>query len=286
MGFCARAFKRVRAEQGAVMFDCAAFEKGLVMRFKGLVGGALVIVALWLGNTSMFMTSDATPLLLAHRGVHQGYDRNHITNETCTAARALLPIEPIMENTIKSMKAAFDAGADIVELDLHQTADGAWAVFHDWTLECRTNGTGETRAQPMAALKALDIGYGYTADGGKTYPLRGTGIGQFPSLDEVITAFPEKQFFINFKSDNPRDGADFATLMQAREDLRAVVWDVYGGPKPVAKVTAAFPELRGTSRATLKSCLGRYVALGWSGYVPPACRDTLLVLPSNIAPLL
>ena len=36
------------------------------------------------------------------------------------------------------MRAAFAAGADIVELDIHPTTDGQFAVFHDWTLDCRT----------------------------------------------------------------------------------------------------------------------------------------------------
>jgi glycerophosphoryl diester phosphodiesterase len=36
------------------------------------------------------------------------------------------------------MRAAFDLGADIVELDVHPTVDGSFVVFHDWTVECRT----------------------------------------------------------------------------------------------------------------------------------------------------
>ncbi len=71
------------------------------------------------------------------------------------------------------MHAAFDAGADIVEFDVHPTTDGHFAVFHDWTLDCRTDGKGVTREHTLAELKKLDAGYGYTADGGKTYPLRG-----------------------------------------------------------------------------------------------------------------
>ena len=39
------------------------------------------------------------------------------------------------------MRAAFAAGADIVEFDVHPTSDGQFAVFHDWTLDCRTAAT-------------------------------------------------------------------------------------------------------------------------------------------------
>jgi len=56
----------------------------------------------------------------------------------------------ILENTLDSMAAAFELGADVVELDIHPTTDGQFAVFHDWTIDCRTNGKGVTRKQSMA----------------------------------------------------------------------------------------------------------------------------------------
>ncbi len=77
-----------------------------------------------------------------------------------------------LENTIRSMRAGFEAGADIVEIDVHHTTDNEFAVFHDWTLDCRTNGHGVTRGHTMAELKRFDIGYGYTSDSGKTFPFR------------------------------------------------------------------------------------------------------------------
>lgn len=73
-------------------------------------------------------------------------------------------------------------------------------MLHDWTLDCRSNGTGVTREHGLAELKSLDIGYGHTADGGKTFPLRGKGIGMMPTLDEVLARFPGKRFLINIKS--------------------------------------------------------------------------------------
>jgi glycerophosphoryl diester phosphodiesterase len=35
------------------------------------------------------------------------------------------------------------------------------------------------------------------------------------------------------------------------------------------------------SRKTLTSCGVNYIAYGWSGAIPEACRDTLLLVPSN-----
>ncbi|WP_409974947.1 glycerophosphodiester phosphodiesterase family protein [Bacillus sp. Bva_UNVM-123] len=55
------------------------------------------------------------------------------------------PEHPYLENTIPSMKAAFDHGADIVELDIQLTKDQILAVFHDYTLEYRTDGKSELK---------------------------------------------------------------------------------------------------------------------------------------------
>jgi glycerophosphoryl diester phosphodiesterase len=80
------------------------------------------------------------------------------------------------------------------------------SCFTIWTVDCRTNGTGVTRRQTLVYLKSLDIGHGYTADGGKTFPFRGKGIGLMPTLREVLAAFPDRRFLINIKSDDPEEG--------------------------------------------------------------------------------
>jgi glycerophosphoryl diester phosphodiesterase len=124
--------------------------------------------AIYINNTSLISSRPAgEPVILAHRGLAQSYDRTGLTGETCTAERMLPPRHDYLENTIRSMEAAFELAADVLELDVHPTTDGKFAVFHDWTLDCRTEGSGRTRDHSMAELKKLDVGYGYTADGGK-----------------------------------------------------------------------------------------------------------------------
>ena len=139
--------------------------------------------------------------ILAHRGLHQTFDPTGITKETCTATRIIKPEHNYIENTITSIQASIDYGADIVEFDIHPTVDGEIVVFHDWELGCRTNGKGVVREQTTEYLKSLDIGYGYTADNGKTYPFRGKFVGEMPTLGEVLTSFPNTRFLINIKSD-------------------------------------------------------------------------------------
>ncbi len=253
-----------------------------------LIASTVVIALLWGVNTSLFSAfpEGEAPRLLAHRGQHQIFDREGLTAETCTASRILPPEHAFLENTIPSMRAAFDAGAAVVELDVHLTPDGAFAVFHDWTLDCRTEANGVTEETPMTRLKQVDIGYGYTADGGATFPFRGRGIGMMPTLTEVLDTLPEGRFLVNFKSRRAEEGETLARLLNSNAAYRAAVFAVYGGGEPTEAAIAAVPGLPGYSARSAKECLLGYLALGWTGYMPAACRDTLVPVPVNYAFLL
>jgi glycerophosphoryl diester phosphodiesterase len=191
------------------------------------------------------------------------------------------PTHPFLENTIPSIRAAFGDGADIVQIQIHHTADGQFAVFHDWTLDCRTNGHGETNAHTMAELKTLDIGYGYTADGGKTFPFRGKGVGLMPSLDDVLSAFPDRRLLLTLKSDDPREGTLLAArLSRLPKGERARLMVLVAGPKSAA-VLRRLDGVRIVGEGQMKACLIGYLGIGWSGYVPASCRHTIVMVPLN-----
>jgi len=255
---------------------------------RNILVGALVLAAFVYANNapSLAPAMNAKPLLLAHRGMAQTFRREGLTNDTCTAERIYPPTHGFLENTLPSIEAAFDAGADIVEIDIHPTTDGHFAVFHDWTVDCRTEGKGVTREHTLAELKALDIGYGYTADGGKTYPFRGRGVGLMPSLDEVLAAFAGERFLINIKSNDPNEGVLLAEHLARLPPVELDLLMAYGGKRPIAALHERLPALRVMSEATLKSCGYAYIGVGWTGYVPQACRNTLMLVPVNYAPIL
>jgi glycerophosphoryl diester phosphodiesterase len=252
-----------------------------------LVGALLLAVFVYANNAaSLAPAMSGKPMLLAHRGLAQTFSREGLTNDTCTATRIHAPEHGFLENTLPSMQAAFDAGADVVELDIHPTTDGHFAVLHDWTVDCRTEGKGVTREHALAELKALDVGYGYTADGGKTFPFRGEGVGLVPSLDEVFAAFPGKPLLINIKSNDPDEGALLAQRLARLSPAERDLLMVYGADRPITALSQRLPRLKVMSRATLERCGLTYLGLGWTGYVPNACRRTLMLVPANYAGLL
>ncbi|MGA4718608.1 glycerophosphodiester phosphodiesterase family protein [Fictibacillus nanhaiensis] len=252
-------------------------------RIKVLILFLVLIAFMYVNNSSLFSKKDEEekPWLLAHRGLAQTFDMEGINGDTCTAEVIHEPEQMYIENTISSMKGAFNEGADVVEFDVHMTKDNDFAVFHDWTLECRTNGAGVTREHTMKELKQLDIGYGYTADNGKTYPFRGKGIGLMPSLDEVLTAFPNKSFLIHIKSDDPDEGELLAKHLSKLQKDRLTQLSVYGGDQPIKSLKEKLPEMRVMSKETMKDCLLPYMGVGWTGYVPSKCENTQIHMPES-----
>lgn len=246
-----------------------------------ILGLALLI---WSFNSSLIASApEGATKLMAHRGAHQTFSREGIDDDTCTASLIDPPGHDFLENTVAGMQAAFAAGAEVVEIDVHLTPDKKFAVFHDWTLDCRTDGQGVTEETDSATLKTLDIGYGYTPDGGKTYPFRGKGIGQMPMLEDMFAANPAGKLLINFKSRRAEEGEALAALLAANPAWKDKIFGIYGGAEPTDAALAAVPGLKGYTKTSVKACLLRYLGTGWIGYVPEACRNTLVPVPSNYA---
>lgn len=259
--------------------------KGIRRRIIWLL--ILLAVFVYLNNTSIFIRNQTEkPFLLAHRGLAQTFPMEGITGDTNTARRIYEPDHPYLENTIPSMEAAFQAGADMVELDIQLTKDLQFAVFHDAVLEYRTDGSGSIRDYTMEELKALDVGYGYTADNGKAYPFRGKGVGLMPSLDEVLDHFPDRPFLIHIKSNDPRDGEHLAEFLEKLPQTRRKQLAVYGGDKSIAVLQKKLPDLRVMSKATMKKAFLSYLVVGWTGYIPAAMRSGYFHLPQKYARIL
>lgn len=103
------------------------------------------------------------------------------------------------ENTLPAFISAAKMGIDVIETDVHLTKDKELVIWHDPTLERNTDGKGTIESHTLDELKALDAGYTFTKDGGKTFPFRGKGV-QLCTLDEALKACPDERFNIDLKS--------------------------------------------------------------------------------------
>ena len=245
---------------------------------------ALALLVLSVVNASWLAPEPVgAPKLIAHRGLYQMYDKTGVGRDTCTADRIAQPYHPYLENTVESALRAQKLGAWMVEIDIAATRDGELVVFHDWTLDCRTDGAGPVRDASLAELKALDIGYGYTADGGDTYPFRGDFVGAMPTFEELARALPPRgKLMINFKSKDPGEANLVAQKLKAvGRDPVASGDGFYGHAGPIHRIRELYPEAWAWDPQAAKQCSKDYVALGWSGYVPQSCRGETLLVPLN-----
>ena len=256
------------------------------LRLAGLAFGLIIVV-----STTVHIVRNQAQLpawpsefeIIAHDGVHQNYPLANLTDETCTAARIYPLTHHFIDNTIPAIGEAFRDGATMVELDIHPTSDGHMVVFHDWGLDCRTNGHGVTHDHTLAELKKLDVGYGYTPDNGKTYPLRGSGVGMMPTLEEVLAAFPDQKLILHQKDRAIRTADILAAIVNKLpiKQRERLYW--YGDTRPYARLQQIAPEITkqfpfpDQMRRCAKSELLR---LGF-GELPQACHLCSMGMPAR-----
>ncbi len=106
------------------------------------------------------------------------------------------------EHTLLAYDKALEDGADILELDVHETSDGMLVVMHDDTVDRTTDCTGLIKEMTFAALRECDAGYEFSNDGGQTFPYRGTGL-VVPTMQEVFDRYPDTAFVIEIKQEDP-----------------------------------------------------------------------------------
>ncbi|MBN2050757.1 MAG: hypothetical protein JW760_09960 [Spirochaetales bacterium] len=171
------------------------------MRKGYIFAAAVLLVSACVNNRQIPQAPEEGDFeIMAHRGVHTNWEKGTYDRiDGCEAVHIYKPATAYIENTLESIQAAFDYGATIVEIDIRRTADNHLVIFHDSLLTCRTDGTGRVEERDLAYLKTLDIGYGYTADNGETFPFRGKGKAKMPTLNEVLETFPERKFLIDQK---------------------------------------------------------------------------------------
>jgi len=96
------------------------------------------------------------------------------------------------ENTLAAFTMAADKEAPAIEFDVKLSADGHVIVLHDQSLERTTDGSGDVRNLPLAALRELDAGARFPGQ------FRGERI---PTLEEVFETVG-KRLYMNVELTN------------------------------------------------------------------------------------
>ena len=90
-----------------------------------------------LGRRRAVVSSPLPPVMrIAHRG-----------------AAGLAP-----ENTLAAVEKALEIGVDLVEIDIHLTADGHVVAIHDWVVDRTTDGGGAVDMLTLGEIQRLDAG--------------------------------------------------------------------------------------------------------------------------------
>lgn len=106
------------------------------------------------------------------------------------------------------------------------------------------------------------------------------------SIDEVLNRFPEQGFLINIKNNNTMEAVRLAHLLDARGPIDVSRLLIFGGPDAVKAIKEIIPSIRAMSKETAKACIRDYFFVGWTGYVPDTCRNTVTGMYANYAWLL
>ncbi len=176
-------------------------------------------------------------------------------------------------NTMAAFQYAVDIGVDVLEMDVHSTADGVLVTIHDATVDRTTDGTGRVNDMTFAELQQLDAGYDWPTLEEESHrtdrPYRGQGI-TIPALEEVFTTFPQMRMIIEIKQTEPPIAQQLCDLLRAHGLAEQVIIASFH-PEPMQEFRAACPE---SATAAVEDEIRPFFipsTLGLSGaYAPPA----------------
>lgn len=193
----------------------------------------------------MRYTDTAHPRLMAHRG----------------GARAA------PENTLAAFLAGVEAGADILELDVHASRDGHIVVIHDETVDRTTDASGRVSSFSLTELGRLDAGFRFRDEQGR-YPFRGRGI-RIPTLEELLAACPQAALNIEIKQAHPPIEARVIELLAHHCSLDRTLLTA-GDDTIMARIRALDPPmLTGFATAEVAEFVMRVANDVLHGYSPP-----------------
>lgn len=166
----------------------------------------------------------------------------------------------------------------VLEGDTHLTADGKVVLLHDASVNRTTNGEGLVIKKTYDDVRALDAGYRFTTDGGKTFPHRGKGL-TIPLLADVLAALPNQRFHFEIKGGRALAKATIAVVKEAKAEDRVLLASIF--PESMDEVRASAPEIACCfDPASGRQLVAAVRSEQWAAYRPPA--EVLTAAPSML----
>lgn len=144
------------------------------------------------------------------------------------------------ESTLEAFWHALQAGADVLELDVHLSRDGILMVCHDPDLLRVSGDEGHIRELTASEIRQVDAGALWQAeDGTPTYAGKGLTL---LSLEELFQALPEAAMNVDIKVTDPQAANQTVELIRRyQREKRTVVASFL--PKQLRRVRRNAPDL-------------------------------------------
>jgi len=156
-------------------------------------------------------------------------------------------------NTILAMVEAFNAGADVLCLNIQYSKDKAIMAISDTEIDNICESAGSVSGFTLNELKEFDAGYRFTDDNGN-FIFRDKGL-KFLTLEEIFQAFPDKKFNITIMHNDTALVNDYAELVKRYNTAdRVLTSSMYG--KNIKLVRKLLPE--SATAFTLAGIIGVY----------------------------
>jgi glycerophosphoryl diester phosphodiesterase len=115
------------------------------------------------------------------------------------------------ENTEAAFRLAVELGADVLETDMHLSADGQVVISHDPDFQRLSGDPRPITSMTVAEMKELDLGSNFRPEEG--YPFKGQGLKPL-LLEEVLSLFPHSRFNLDLKADDDALAEEAANVIR------------------------------------------------------------------------
>lgn len=199
---------------------------------------------------------DGPHLVVAHRGLALGFP----------------------ENTLPAFRAALEVGADILETDVHASADGVAMISHDPDLLRSAGRPQQISTLRQRELSTIDLGTGVT----------------MPSLAELLEEFPHAHFSVDIK--HPAALEPVASTLKRMQATSRVMIASFSSKTRAHAIKALSPIVNcATSQQVLPAYLASRLGLSrvahqalngaQAVFIPPRWRGINLITPRFVSQL-